>query len=50
MPLAVIQAEVKQEKAAPAPGAVAVSASVKQAVQDDLEDDEPDDTESAKSG
>lgn len=48
VPLAVIQAEVKQEKNTVALGAVAVSTNAKQVVQDDIEDDEPDDKKPGK--
>ena len=43
VPLAVIQSEIRQEKAAVAPPAVAASTVVRQAVQDDIEEDESDD-------
>lgn len=50
VPLAVIQAEARQEKAAVAPvAAAAAPTSAKQAVQDDIEEDEPDDKNSQKS-
>ena len=49
VPFAANQTEVKQEKNAPALGTVAVSTGVKQAVQDDIEDGETDDTKPEKS-
>ena len=50
VPLAVIQAEAKREKAAVAPvAAAAAPASAKQVVQDDLEEDEADDKNPQKS-
>ncbi len=48
VPPSVIQAEVRQEKAAVVPGAVAVSTGAKQFVRDDIEEDEPDDKEPEK--
>jgi len=48
VPLAVIQAQSKQEKTAVAPISVAASTGTKQVIQDDIEEDEPNDTNPQK--